>query len=183
MTHRLLLRTAAASAGLTLAVLAAPAHAATDISIGHTEVADDDAVGPHPQGVADQVADGHRALALDVGGTRLQADHVVLLELELRGVLDRDDPLVGGDEGGEHVQGGRLAGTGAAGDHHVEATPHAGVEEVRGAVAQGAEPDQVVDGQRVRCELADRERAAVDGEWWNDRVHAASVGQPGVDHG
>lgn len=44
MTHRLLLRTAAASAAVALGVLAAPAHASTDISIGHTEVADDGTV-------------------------------------------------------------------------------------------------------------------------------------------
>ena len=44
MTNRLLLRTAAASAAVALGVLAAPAHASTDISIGHTEVADDGTV-------------------------------------------------------------------------------------------------------------------------------------------
>ena len=73
------------------------------------------------------------ALALDVRGARLQADHVVLLELELGGVLDRDDALVLGDERREHVEGGGLAGAGAAGDDDVEPAADAGVQEVGGA--------------------------------------------------
>ncbi len=58
------------------------------------DLADDDAVGPHPQRVADEVADGDLAPALDVGRARLQPQHVLLVELQLGGVLDRDDALV-----------------------------------------------------------------------------------------
>ena len=47
-------------------------------------------------------------------------DDVLLVELELGRVLDRDDPLVVGDEAREHVQQRRLAGAGAAGDQDVE---------------------------------------------------------------
>ena len=48
--------------------------------------------------VAHQVADGDRALALDVGRARLQGDDVLLVQLQLGGVLDGDDALVVGDE-------------------------------------------------------------------------------------
>ena len=57
-------------------------------------LADDDPVGPHVQRVPQQVADRDLALALQVGRARLEGDDVLLAELELRGVLDRDDPLV-----------------------------------------------------------------------------------------
>ena len=40
------------------------------------DLADDDPVGPHPQRVADQVADGDLAPALEVGRTGLEPEHV-----------------------------------------------------------------------------------------------------------
>ena len=57
-------------------------------------LADDDAVRPHAQRVAHQVADRDCALALDVGRPGLELHHVVLLELQLGRVLDGDDALV-----------------------------------------------------------------------------------------
>ena len=81
---------------------------------GVADLADDDAVGPHAQRVADQVADRDLALALDVRRAGLEAQHVLLVQLELGGVLDRDDALVLGDERGEHVERRGLAGAGAA---------------------------------------------------------------------
>ena len=62
--------------------------------LGATDLAHDDAVGPHAEGVADQVPDGDLALALDVGRASLQADDVVLVQLQLDGVFDGDDALV-----------------------------------------------------------------------------------------
>ena len=97
---------------------------------GVTDLTDDDAVGAHAQRVLDQVADGDRALALDVGRAGLEAQHVVLVQPELGGVLDGDDPLVVGDERRQHVEGRGLAGAGAAGDEDVEAALDAGLEQV-----------------------------------------------------
>ena len=54
------------------------------------------------------------------GGPGLEVDHVGLLELELGGVLDRDDALAVGDERRQHVEVGGLAGAGAAGHEDVE---------------------------------------------------------------
>ena len=88
-----------------------------------------DAVGAHAQAVADEVADGDLALALDVRRPGLQRQHVLLVELELLGVLDGHDALVGGDERRQHVERGRLTGAGTAGDDHVEPTDDAGLQE------------------------------------------------------
>ena len=65
--------------------------------LGAATLADDDPVGPHAERIANEVADAYLALALDVRRARLQRHDVSLLELKLRRVLDRDDPLVVGN--------------------------------------------------------------------------------------
>ena len=62
--------------------------------LARAALADDDPVGAHVQRVAQQVAHRDLALALQVGRARLERDEVLLVELELGGVLDRDDSLV-----------------------------------------------------------------------------------------
>ena len=93
---------------------------------GVADLTDDDAVGTHTQAVLDQVADGDHASTLDVGRAGLEAHHVVLLELELRGVLDGDDALVLRDERRQHVEGRGLSGAGAPGHDDVEPAADAG---------------------------------------------------------
>ena len=120
-----------------------------------TTLPDDDPVGPHAQGVADELADRDGALALDVGRARLERHDVLLAELELGGVLDGDDPLVVRDERRQDVEGRGLAGAGAAGDEDVQAGFDAGPQEVEHVGGGGAEPDEVVDGERRGGELPD----------------------------
>ena len=150
---------------------------------GVADLADDDAVGAHAQGVADQVADRDLALALDVRRAGLEPHHVVLVELELGGVLDGDDALVVGDERRQHVERRGLAGAGAAGDEDVEPAADAGVEEV-GAAARLSVPKPIRSSTVVGVggELADRQQRAVERQRRDDRVDAAAVGEPGVDH-
>jgi len=74
-----------------------------------TRLTDDDPLGTHTEGVPDEVHDRDRALAFDVGRARFETDHVVLHELQLGSVLDRDDALVLGDEAGEDVEERRLS--------------------------------------------------------------------------
>ena len=57
------------------------------------DLADDDPVGPHAQRVLDQVALGDLALALDVRRPGLEPRDMLLLQLELGRILDRDDAL------------------------------------------------------------------------------------------
>ena len=61
------------------------------------DLADDDAVGPHAQRGAHEIAHRDRACALGVGRPRFEPHDVRLREAELGGLLDRDDALVGGD--------------------------------------------------------------------------------------
>src|SRR5436309_3057470 len=55
------------------------------------DLTDDDAVGPHTEAVAHEVADRDLTAALDVRRAGLHREDVVLVELELLGVLDGDD--------------------------------------------------------------------------------------------
>src|SRR3546814_9546854 len=52
--------------------------------------AQDDAVRPHTQGVDDKIADGDGAIAFQIGGARLQRQHMRLLKPKLGCVLDGD---------------------------------------------------------------------------------------------
>ena len=116
------------------------------------------------------------------GRPRLERHDVLLAELELGGVLDRDDALVVGDERREHVERRRLAGAGAARDEDVEAGLDAGLQEVEHLRRRGAEADEVVDRERRGGELADGEHRPDQRERRDDGVDARAVGQAGVDH-
>ena len=65
-----------------------------------TDLADDDPVRPHTEGIDDQLADVDGAGALHVGGTGFHARHVGLLEAKFGGILDGHDALVFGNIGG-----------------------------------------------------------------------------------
>ena len=150
--------------------------------LGAADLADDDPVGAHAQGVPDELADADLALSFDVRRPRLERDHVLLLELELGRILDRDDALVTGDERRHRVERRRLTGTGTARDQDVQLALHAGGEELCRLRRDRPERDQVVHRVGVSRELPDRQRRALERQRWDDRVHAGAVRQARVDH-
>ena len=79
-----------------------------------THLTDDDAIRPHPQCVAEQVALRYFAAALDVGHARLEAHDMLALELKLGRILDRDQALVLGNPFRQHIEQRALARAGAA---------------------------------------------------------------------
>ena len=100
------------------------------------DFADDDAVGPHTEGVDDQIANLDGAVAFDVGGPRFHARHVRLAQPQFGGVFDGDDALVFRNVARKHVQQRGLTGAGAAGDHDVQARAHARFEQFQHALGQ-----------------------------------------------
>ncbi|MNV51303.1 hypothetical protein D3C71_1433480 [compost metagenome] len=62
-------------------------------SFGPPALADDNAVGPHAQRIAHQLADIDMPSALLVGGPRLQCHQVIMVQPQLGRVFDGDDPL------------------------------------------------------------------------------------------
>src|SRR6516165_10347532 len=87
--------------------------------LGSAHFADDDSLRPRAQAVADEIAHRDLPLALDVGGPRLQAYDVRLLELQFGRVLAGDDPFIIVDVPGEAVEQRGLAGTGSAGNDSI----------------------------------------------------------------
>ena len=93
------------------------------------------------------------------GGARLEPEHVALVELELRRVLDGHDPLVVGDPRRERVQERRLARAGTTRDEHVELRLDAAAQEVDGLLRERADVDHVLEpGACART--SDREQRA-----------------------
>ncbi|GGG92208.1 hypothetical protein GCM10011577_13590 [Pseudarthrobacter polychromogenes] len=120
-----------------------------------TDLAHHDPVRAHAQRVPQQFADGDLALALGVRRAAFEPDHVLLLDLQFHGVLDGHDPLVRGQEGGQHVEKGGFAGAGTAGDDDVELGFDAGVEQLGHLGGEGAEVDQVADSEGDLAEFTD----------------------------
>ena len=72
------------------------------------DLTDQDAVGAHPEAVAEELPDGQLAPPLNVGGAVLESDDVRVVDLQLGRVLDRDHALVVRDEPRDHVERGGL---------------------------------------------------------------------------
>src|SRR5207247_5807047 len=92
------------------------------------------------------------------------------------------DPLGVGNERGEDVEGGGLAGAGAAGDEHVEMRLDAGFQETGRLGCDRPEADQILHGEGIAGKLPDRERWPIDRLRRTDGVDPGTVGKPAIDH-
>src|ERR1700682_5667634 len=144
------------------------------------DFADDDAFRPHAEAVTDQFAHRDLTFTLDVGWTGFQADHMRLLQLKFRGVFAGDDAFVVLDELGEAVEQRGLAGAGTARDQYVAADAADDLQNLRAFRRDRSELHQLVQGQLVFFEFADRQCGAIDRQRRNDGVDARAVGKPGV---
>src|SRR6202035_2606116 len=79
----------------------------------------DDALRPHAQTVAHEIAHRDLALTFEIRRPSFQTYDVGLLKLQLGGVFASDDALVRIDILGQTIEQGRLAGTGTARDKDV----------------------------------------------------------------
>src|SRR4029079_12847240 len=105
----------------------------------------------------------------------------LLEQLQLRGVFDRDDPLFVRDEARQDVEQRRLAAARATADENVALIDHAGPQKLGRRAGDRTALDQAVDRKLPRAEFADRQAWPADRQWGNDGVHAAAVGQAGID--
>jgi hypothetical protein len=87
-----------------------------------TQLAENDAIGPHAQRCHQQVLRPDFGLAKHAARGE-QADRVAVSQLELGGVLDQDQSFAGGNLAQQGIEKGRLAGRGAAGDQQVAPGP------------------------------------------------------------
>ena len=118
----------------------------------------------------------------DVRRPRLERDDVRLAELELGGVLDRDDPLVLGDERRQDVEAVVVLPEPVPPE--TKTLSRASTQALRNSnISAVAVPnaDQVLDRDRLGRELADGDDRPDERQRLDDRVDARAVGQPGVD--
>ena len=73
-------------------------------SFAAAALTDHDTVRAHTQTVANEIADGNFASALDVGRTRFKTDDMLLMELKLGGIFDGDDTLTVGQKVAQYVE-------------------------------------------------------------------------------
>ncbi len=112
-----------------------------------TNLADDDSFGPHTQAVPDEIARGDFTLAFDIRRSRLQSNNVWLLQLQLGGIFDSDDALVGRDITRQYIQHCGLARAGTAGNDDVQARSHNCGQNLGDLIGHGVEFDHVVHAE------------------------------------
>jgi hypothetical protein len=147
-----------------------------------TALAEDDTVGPHAQRVLDEVALLQLAVAFDVGRARFHAGDVGLLQLQLSGVLDGNQPLVLRNESRQRVEHGRLAGARAARDDGRLAGVDGGRQHLGHVLGDRAELDQPVQPELVLGKLADRDQRPIDRDRPDRGVEARAVEHARIDH-
>ena len=103
-----------------------------------------------------------------------------LLELQLGRVLAGDDALVVIDVAREAIQERRLSRAGAPGNQHVAAHPPDDLEDVGARLRDGAELRQLIEGELILLELADREGRPIDRKRRHDHIDARPVRQAGI---
>jgi hypothetical protein len=145
-----------------------------------SDLADDDPVRPHPQRVANEVANRDLALALHIGRSRLETDDVGLAQAELGRVLDRDHAFAVGDERRQHAQQRRLSRARAAGDDHVRTPTNAGREEREHPRPHRAVGDELLRPERHHGKLPHVHHGTAERKGRYDRVHPRTVWQSRV---
>jgi len=109
----------------------------------------------HAQRVLDELALANFAFALDIRWTGLHTTDVRLLQLQFRGVFDRQEALFFRDKGGQRVEHRRLAGTGAAGDDRGNARLDRGRKQFRHRLTQSTDINQLGDIERLLGKFTD----------------------------
>jgi hypothetical protein len=110
--------------GAAAAVVAGVERSQQVDDLATADLPDDQPVGPHPQRLADQVAQRHRAGGLHVRRPGEQPDDVRVHRRQLRGVLAEHQPLARVDQPQQRGEHRRLAGAGATGDQEREPGAH-----------------------------------------------------------
>jgi hypothetical protein len=84
------------------------------------------------------------------------------MELQLGGVLDREDALALGDEARQHVEQSGLPGARASADENVQSGSDAVGQEVQHRLRQGAQIDEVLGSQALGRKTTNREQRPVN---------------------
>ncbi len=95
-----------------------------------TTLADDDAVRPHAERISHQIANGDGTSALNIRGSGLKPNDMILGESQFGGIFNRDNAICCGEVAAEHIQKCGLSRACAAGYHNVLAELNADTQKV-----------------------------------------------------
>ena len=115
------------------------------------DLADDDAVGPHAQAVDQQLPLADGAVSFHVGRPGLQADDILLLDLQFGRVLNGDQAFGLRDVLREHVEKGRFAGAGTAGNQDADLARTAACKHLQHCRRNALQLEQLFRGECGRC--------------------------------
>ena len=98
------------------------------------------------------------------------------MDLDLGGIFDDDDPLIIRNESRQDIEQCGFSRTGAATNQDVSLLNNLIFKLGGQALGQGADSNEVVDGEVPRVEFANGEGDPVDTAGWNDGSHTAAIG-------
>ncbi|MNJ33823.1 hypothetical protein D3C77_285130 [compost metagenome] len=145
-------------------------------------LAKQDTVRAHPQGVADQFAGLDLTVPLGIGRAGFQAHHMGMVQLQLGHILDAHKTFMGRDQLTEDIQQRGLAGAGTAADQDVAALGHRQLKKRQDVHVDGAGGQQVGTLEHVLAEFTDRQARPVQRYRRDDRIDPATVGHARIDH-
>ena len=122
------------------------------------------------------------SFAFDIGGTTFESNHVALFELQFRGILDRDDPLLLRNITGEHVEEGGFARAGSPRNNNVEPRLNRASEQGQHGLGERLICQQVIFSNGDVPETTNRHVRAINGQRRDDHVHTGAIGQAGIHH-
>jgi len=105
----------------------------------------------------------------------------LLLDAQLRGILDHDDAFVVGDRLSKNVEQGCLAGPGSTTDKDGLAALNLSGQELRKRARERPASDQVFNCEMAAGELADDHGGSGANDWGNYGCQAASIGELRVE--
>ena len=150
-----------------------------DLRAAH--LAHDDPVRPHAQRLPHEVAQRHRAGALDVRRPRLEPHHVRVVGVELGAVLHHHDAVAAVAAAEQRAEPGGLAGAGAASDQDGQPRVDDRLHPRRDLHRERARLDQVVERERTPARDAQGQAGAGDRQRRQHGVNPGAVGEPCVD--
>lgn len=143
----------------------------------------DGAFGSVPQACFQKIADGDGRNPGSLLSACLKAHEVWFADVDFCCVFDNHQSVFIGNEIGKDVEQSRFACAGATADEDVSPV-NDGVVKVSGhCFGDGANADEVFDGEAAGIELADGEGNSMNAAWGQDGCDAAAIRQSRIEDG
>ena len=129
------------------------------------------------EGCLEKISDGDGRQSVLLA-SRLKANKVTFVDLDLGGVFDNDDSLIVRNITGQDIQQRGFTGSGAARDKNVPVLQDVIFKFGGQALGQGSDSNEVVDREVAGVEFANGECDPVDAAGWDDTLLTAKSLNP-----